>query len=429
MKHLILAAAVILSLFDVSAKSLPELDAELVKLIEENKQTEIQNFFKTKKVSIDAKSAALRLAVEKNRVKMACMLIRDGANPRIKDENGITSLMIAAIKNYPSMAGMLMKMNGDSKIKDNKGDTALIHSIRKNNMEVFNVLYNFKPSESWCKEVIGEALFIALKLDRIEMAKILIERLTLIKQIFRNNINEIKEISEIQGKALHIALKSGHIKMAKLLIEQDANLEYSSYQDETPLMLASTRGYTDIVKLLIEKGANVNAKRDGNTPLAEACKKGYIDIAKLLIGKGAEVNDSRYGSQSLISACENGNFDIAKLLLEKGADANSSRLHGKYKKYESVMVLANNKHRSEEDCIKLMKLLLKYGADINARDSKYNQTVLMLALQEKHSAIAKFLLKNGADIFTKDGRGHSAIFYLIAYTFEKVINFVKKKIG
>lgn len=118
MKYLMFAIAIIFALFDVFAENLPELDAELVQLIEENKQTELQNFLKKKKQSTDAKNAALRLAVERNRVKIACMLIRNGAEPNIKDKKGITSFMIAAVNNYPSMARMLMKMMGDPLIKD-----------------------------------------------------------------------------------------------------------------------------------------------------------------------------------------------------------------------------------------------------------------------------------------------------------------------
>lgn len=108
-----MSIAVVLLLSDVFAKNQTKIDAELVKLIEENKQTELRDFLKRKKQSIDAKNVALRLAVEKNRVKIACMLINNGANPRIKDENGITSLMIASINNYPSMVRLLMKMEGD----------------------------------------------------------------------------------------------------------------------------------------------------------------------------------------------------------------------------------------------------------------------------------------------------------------------------
>lgn len=48
MKYFLLVTAVIFTLFEVSAKDQPALDAELVKLIEENKQTELQDFLKKK---------------------------------------------------------------------------------------------------------------------------------------------------------------------------------------------------------------------------------------------------------------------------------------------------------------------------------------------------------------------------------------------
>ena len=236
------------------------------------------------------------------------------------------------------------------------------------------------------------------------------------------------------------------------MIEQDADLEYSSYWDGTPLMLASARGYMDIVKLLIGKGANVNAKKQEDTPLVMASARGHIDIAKFLIEKGAEVNSAVYPQNpmlhmgtveymirrivlneadknetvrecsALVSACGRGDFDLVKLLLEQGANANSRGM------YDTAIFRVDKEHRSEEDCIKLMKLLVEYGADINAR-GKHGDTILLRALRKKRYAIAKFLLKNGASIFVYNGsKRDSVIGYLIKYVFEKIEDLAKRKI-
>lgn len=357
MRFLTFVTAAVLLLPVVFAKDQPEIDIELVKFIEENKQTELRNYLK-KKIPINVKNAALRLAVEKNRVKIACMLINNGANPRIKDENGITPLMIAAIKNYPSMVRLLMKMEGGLRTEDNDGNYAAIHAILRNNVEAYNELWAFKPCGLPRKQHLAEILISTLELNRPEMAKILID-------------NRFQFIP-----------KDGISKA---------------------LTIATRKGYFDVVKLLIEKGVDVNARETCEfSALMEACCSGYIDIAKYLIEKGADVNvhEEMFG--------------------------------------RTALMLANNRNRSEEDCIKLMKLLIDNGADTEVED-KSNRTVLLQAAIEGRFDIVKFLIKNGANILFVKNRHLPNIFVsrktkqtvigcLIKHEFTKFKDFVKQKI-
>ncbi|MCR4623431.1 MAG: ankyrin repeat domain-containing protein, partial [Alphaproteobacteria bacterium] len=347
MRFLILIIA-IFELSDVFAKS--EIDAKLVKFIEENKQTELRNYLK-KKIPINVKNAALRLAVEKNRVKIARALIDNGANINVQDEKGITPLMIATLRNYPSMVRMLLISNANERIKDKNGDTALIHSIRSNYMECFTILLNTYPEIDEL-ELKGEALFIAIKLGRIEMAT----------------------------------------RLAKYLVQHNRyNQLNRSYDGKvTSLALAISKGYLDIVKLLIEGVADVNSdKGDDDTPLIMyASKHGQIDIAKLLIEKGADVNATNScGYTALMEACSRGHFDIAKLLIENGADVNAKDM-GSF----TALMYALGKER---DCIELMKLLIENGADTEV-ENKLTRTVLLQASIECKSDIVKFFIKNGS---------------------------------
>ncbi|PWF94171.1 Ankyrin repeat protein [Spiroplasma poulsonii] len=67
--------------------------------------------------------------------------------------------------------------------------------------------------------------------------------------------------------------------MVKLLIENGAEINHKNQFGNTPLILASQNGHTEIVKLLIENGAKINHKNQfGNTPLILASQ---MDILKL----------------------------------------------------------------------------------------------------------------------------------------------------
>lgn len=95
---------------------------------------------------------------------------------------------------------------------------------------------------------------------------------------------------------------------------------------ETILLLASQKGYTEIVNLLLDKRANPNISNSGNTSLIRACNSGYTEIVKLLLDKGADYNITDVaGYNPLYIACNNGYTKIVKLLLDNGANPNISK--------------------------------------------------------------------------------------------------------
>jgi ankyrin repeat protein len=91
-------------------------------------------------------------------------------------------------------------------------------------------------------------------------------------------------------------------------------------------------------------------------------------------------------------------------------------------------MLKNNRHlvNSEADrwnpltraasykgCIEIVKLLLKYGADINQRDGRDGRTPLTTALEDGKDKIAKFLLEAGADPNKADNDDITAMYIAV----------------
>eukprot|EP00440_Ansanella_granifera_P033738 gb/GFBE01036606.1/.p1 GENE.gb/GFBE01036606.1/~~gb/GFBE01036606.1/.p1 ORF type:complete len:684 (+),score=119.22 gb/GFBE01036606.1/:1-2052(+) len=107
----------------------------------------------------------------------------------------------------------------------------------------------------------------------------------------------------------------------------------------TPLMLASERGFCNVVQALLEAGAEVNARAlYGATALNLAATRGFSECVRELLTAGAEVdtplNDEAaffghcVGFTPLHSAVSAGHVSSAKLLLKAKANPNSCSRYG-----------------------------------------------------------------------------------------------------
>lgn len=104
----------------------------------------------------------------------------------------------------------------------------------------------------------------------------------------------------------------------KLLKSARIDINQTSRQGETALMLAAYKGRRNWVEQLLARGATV--QHDGWTALHYACAQGYLDIAQLLVAKGALV-DSRApnGTTPMMMAARGGHVAVVRWLLEQDA--------------------------------------------------------------------------------------------------------------
>ncbi len=162
--------------------------------------------------------------------------------------------------------------------------------------------------------------------------------------------------------------------------------------DERVLLDAAKRGDVAAVRSLLEEGADPNAAQgDGLSALHLAAQKGNLEVAKLLIDARANIEaETRIGAYTpLHLASGGGHAPVVGALLEAGANAraassttNATALHLAAKALNGESVI---------------KLLLKKGALVNARESQGGQTPLMLAAAYGRTASVRELLSHGAD--------------------------------
>ncbi|KAK4874602.1 hypothetical protein RN001_013962 [Aquatica leii] len=113
---------------------------------------------------------------------------------------------------------------------------------------------------------------------------------------------------------LHQAVLYNEIEDARFLIKNGANIELTNIRGETPLHIAASRGFTEIINLLISKKAKINPIAEGRTsPLFLAVQNRHIEAAKLLINNGAHVDfENLNGDTPLHIAAYNGLTEIEK---------------------------------------------------------------------------------------------------------------------
>lgn len=121
------------------------------------------------------------------------------------------------------------------------------------------------------------------------------------------------------------SVANGDLNAVRQCVESVADINAVNNDDETALMIASKKGYLEIVKYLVENDFEVNARvMFGNeTALILASQCGHLEIVKFLISKGADKNTQDYsGFTALMWASVRGYFQIVQCLVECGVDAN-----------------------------------------------------------------------------------------------------------
>lgn len=196
------------------------------------------------------------------------------------------------------------------------------------------------------------------------------------------------------------AALAGRAETMRLLLERGANAGATNGNGATALMFAA--GDAAKVKLLLAHGAEVNVRsRLGNTPLMTAARPpGGSEAVGLLLQYGADVNATNvFGASPIMMAAASGDLRTARLLLAKGADVNAPIRGGIDNAIwgggRSALMWA-----AARNDLPMMKLLLKAGAKVNEQEAF--GTALTQAAWMDRPAAAELLLKHGADVNAKE---------------------------
>ena len=216
--------------------------------------------------------------------------------------------------------------------------------------------------------------------------------------------------------AIFDAVKSNDYAGVEKLLKQGARVNQRDWANNTPLMYAAVRGYTNICKLLlsyytkdmIEKKMIDEHNEYGWTALMFAARNNHPETVKFLIEKGADKNyKTGVFFETVIGiAAHNGANKAIEALLEKGVSIEQKGFNG----YTPLMYAVNANQANTVYYLLSDKKNINAKADVNATDI-IGGTPLMLAAALGHYKILQMLIANKAKIDTVNEEEKTALMF------------------
>jgi uncharacterized protein len=367
----------------------------------------------------------LGLAALNGDTEIIRLLLGAGANPNAATPGGETALMTAALVGRADAVKLLIDRGAAVDAKTSpRQQTALIWAVTENHPDVVKMLVAHGADVNAHTAVtrpIGEYVP-----GRVGFAA----GPGLVRQ---------RALPTPDGgmTPLLFAVRDGNRDMVRLLLDLGANIEQTSGNHTSPLVIALLNGQVGLATELLARGANPNIADDyrraalfaaielrnaNRNTLLFGDGRDPLDIVKLLLEKRADPNlrtnttpvhgwmqlDPSWvnfdGQTPFIRAALSGDIEVMELLLAHGADPNITTTEG-----TTALMAASGINwvpgqtytRSEANYLDAVKLCLDRGAEVNAANS-LKLTAMHGAANRGWTPIIQLLADRGARLDVQD---------------------------
>ncbi len=220
---------------------------------------------------------------------------------------------------------------------------------------------------------------------------------------------------------LCLAVGTDNVEFVKLLVSAKANVQSCGNDANPPLVNAVNNENEEIVRVLVSAKADVNVKfGESNelTPLDVAIYKENVRIIELLKKAGAR----KPFRGNFVDFCLNPDLTEKDVLdaLKDGADVNEVDEEQGWTPLHSVAQNGKNP--------KVMSILIKKGAFINAMTKTGFTPFLSAAWNNPNPEFIKMLIAAGVDIEAKDSDGWNALEIAVAKNSPAVVAMLLKTV-
>ncbi|HEY2844451.1 MAG TPA: ankyrin repeat domain-containing protein [Bryobacteraceae bacterium] len=367
-------------------------------------------------------STAVMYAAANDDVDLVRALIKAGANVKLKNQFGTSALTEAAIIGSAPIVTALLKAGADPNFKNPNGETPLMAAARSGKVDAAKALLDagadINAKETWGGQ---SGIMWAAAQSQAGMVKFLASKDANLNDHGKVNQWERKTIAEPRPKdlnkggfsALHYAAREGCAACVQNLLDAHADPDSEDPDRETPLLLALENMHFDTAAVLVKGGADLD-KWDlfGRSPVYMAADvstlplKGNgaravipspdtltaVDVARLMLERGANPNIQlkrrppyrdvpqdrggdgmlAQGATPLLRASRGGDDKFVALLLEYKALVDLPSKEGITPLMAAAGVdygarATRGRNRTDEGVLATMDLLVKAGANVNAR--------------------------------------------------------------
>ena len=193
-------------------------------------------------------------------------------------------------------------------------------------------------------------------------------------------------------RALIVSAIKGDVTAVKRALKEGATVDVRDNRGRTALLIATHDNNMELARVLIAAGADVNAKDNiQDSPFLYAGAEGRNDILRMTLEAGADLKSvNRFGGTALIPAAHHGYPKTVAILVNTDIDKDHVNKLGWTALLEAIVLGDGGATHT-----KIVKLLVRAGADVNVADSQ-GVTPLQHARSRGYSEIAKILENAGA---------------------------------
>ncbi|WP_413721333.1 ankyrin repeat domain-containing protein [Sodalis sp. RH24] len=321
-------------------------------------------------------------------------------NINYKDLHGKTTLFYALENNISvEIIEFLLANNLDQGNEVLALDQALIASVNKKRLEVAQVLLKYGAKLMPQKHNGETALFIAIKNEDINMAKLLLEH---------SASADVEHVNMKGNAPLTFAVASNNLEMVKLLLSHGANINHADLNGKTALLIAIAAKYYDMAKILLENNASVHFKdRDGWDALVNSIYMDDLDLVKLIVDYKPDFysKDQDGVPMGIWMALTQKRYDIIEFLLKNNFDVNEMISLGAERPSFPAQFIA-----IEANDIKIFKMFIDSGKLNLNMQTDTGKTSLLYAIEVGATEIIELLLNEKKINFNlEDASGVNAL--------------------